>query len=50
MCLAFSYGHGKHFEGYGKVVRVYLTGGPVVRPDGWSHDILVSASDIIGEP
>lgn len=50
MRLAFDYGHDKHFEGYGKIVRVYPTGGPIVRPDGWNHDVLISESDIIREP
>jgi hypothetical protein len=48
--LAFDYGHDKHFEGYGKVVHIFPSGSPVVRPDGWSRDIALAASDIIREP
>lgn len=43
--LAFDYARG-HFEGAGRVVRASENCGPIVRPDGWKHNIGVGLSDV----
>jgi hypothetical protein len=43
--LVFDFAGG-HFDGHGRVVRIFDTGSPVVRPDGWDHDFWPGLSEI----
>jgi hypothetical protein len=43
--LAFDYAGGR-FEGHGKIVRIPPFGSPIVRPDGWDHDLWPAALEI----
>jgi hypothetical protein len=43
--LVFDYAGG-HFDGHGRVIRIFHAGSPVVRPDGWDHDFWPGSSEI----
>jgi hypothetical protein len=44
--LCFDHAGGR-YQGKGKVVLMTPSGSPVVRPEGWKHDVMVSPSEIL---